>query len=77
LPCGREADLSFYEEGSRQDAAPVLDDGIVTATFPERMIRGEAEGRRCAAPRNDGLARRALALRGVIRMAKNVSSYES
>ena len=28
LPGGREADLSVYERGSRQDAAPLLDDGM-------------------------------------------------
>jgi transposase len=28
LPGGREADLSVYERGSRQDAAPLLDDGL-------------------------------------------------
>src|SRR5947209_356440 len=28
LPVGREADLSLYERGGRQDAAPLLDDGM-------------------------------------------------
>src|SRR5437660_10973225 len=63
LPVGREADLSLYERGGRQDAAPLLDDGVPAlpaqvsvyqgtraphyATAARARARGRAAASRC------------------------------
>src|SRR5437016_9726418 len=40
LPGGREADLSLHERGGRQDAAPLLNDGMPTLPAQIPMHEG-------------------------------------
>src|SRR5438094_3236651 len=51
LPGGREADLSLYERGGRQDAAPLLDDGMPALPAQISMYEGTRAAHRAMGAR--------------------------